>query len=486
MKLSRSSGLLLHPTSLASQYGIGDLGPKAREFVDFLHSSNQKFWQILPLQKPLFLSPYACVSAFAGNPYLISIDDLKKDGFLKEKIDVRAKFPCDKVVFRKVKELKDRIFRMAFRNFRSEDSFVKFCAENCYWLDDFCDYEILSEKYGKIWNKWPKPLFEREFGALLKMRKENRRKISEKKFQQWVFFNQWMRLRKYAAAKGVSIIGDIPMFVSYSSADVWARRDLFLLKDTGKPSYVAGVPPDHFSSNGQLWGNPVYDWRRMKKDGFKWWMERFKLTFNMYDYVRLDHFRGFYSYWRVPAGNRTARKGEWFKASGEEMFAILKKNMKDLPVIAEDLGYISAPIKRFRENFAFPGMKVLQFAFSGTDKNVYLPKNYKKNFVVYTGTHDNDTTKGWYRKCSKYERERINKFLGEVKEINWQMIEFAMASKAVLAIFPVQDILSLGSKARLNLPGKSSGNWMWKLSGGEFTKKIAARLASLTKKYGRM
>ena len=295
-----------------------------------------------------------------------------------------------------------------------------------------------------------------------------------------------MRLKNYAADNGVAIIGDIPMFVSYSSVDVWADRELFLLNRRGKPVYVAGVPPDYFSSTGQLWGNPVYDWRAMKKDGFAWWRKRFAHSLKMYDFVRIDHFRGFYSYWRVPSRNKTAKAGHWTRIPGEELFAALKKEFGRLPVIAEDLGYIPPTVRDFRKKLGFPGMKIIQFAFSKGDKNQHHPKNYTRNFVVYTGTHDNDTVNGWWRKCSKKEKRKAKKYLGEIKEPNWQMIEFAASSTAAVSILPVQDILGLGSKARMNQPGTGRGNWSWRLEKGELTEKIGKRLYAVTKKYGRI
>ncbi len=462
MKLKRQSGIILHPTSLPSPYGAGDFGSGARRFIDFLASSGMRLWQVLPLQHAAFDSPYDCLSSCAGNPLMISIEALLEKKLIRKKPEI-PDFREDKVLFRRAIAFKNKILKDAFENFKPDKDFEIFCEKNSAWLDDYCDFMALTEKHGLPWTEWPAGVRLKRPGDMARMREKNSRSILRHKFIQWIFFSQWGALRLYAKKKGIKIIGDMPMFVSRDSADVWAHQELYLLKRNGKPKFIAGVPPDYFSKNGQVWGNPIYNWKTMKKNGFAWWKRRLGLAFEMFDFVRIDHFRGFYSCWKIPAARKTAKKGKWMKVPGLKLFAEIKKTFRSTPVIAEDLGYIPKPVKKFREKLGFPGMKILQFAFSGGDQNHFLPSNYESNCVVYTGTHDNDTVLGWYSTSSAYRKRIIRKYLGEVRNINSQMTEFAMRSKAAFALFPMQDILALGSEARFNTPGTWRGNWKWRM-----------------------
>ncbi|MFH1353416.1 MAG: 4-alpha-glucanotransferase [bacterium] len=480
MKLERASGILLHPTSLPSKYGIGDFGPAARKFVDFLSSSGQKLWQMLPLQHTPAGSPYDCISAFAGNPLLISPVELIKDGFLPKKIPA-PEFSSERVDFRKAGKFKAETLKRAFGNFRGSRAFELFCRKNGYWLDDYCDFLVLRDKFGYLWNSWPASFAKREEKHLYDFRKKFSEEIEEKKFIQWLFFKQWYELKKYANKKGIKIIGDVPMFVSLDSADVWAHRELFLLNRRGNPLFVSGVPPDYFSRTGQLWGNPVYNWSAMRANHYGWWRQRFQSAFEIYDVIRIDHFRGFTACWRVPARAKTALKGKWVRSPGYELFKALKKHLGVLPIIAEDLGRITSEVRKMREFFGFPGMKIFQFAFSGKARKEFLPQNYGKNCVVYTGSHDNDPVAGWLRRCSEKERGRVIGFFGGVKELNWRMIQSAMASKAVFSVFPLQDVLGLGSGARFNFPGTTGRNWRWRFDFDALTEDMTKKLRLLTR-----
>ncbi|MEA2081978.1 MAG: 4-alpha-glucanotransferase [Elusimicrobiota bacterium] len=484
MKLRRQSGVILHPTSLPSPYGAGDFGPDARKFIDFLASSGMSLWQVLPLQHSVFDSPYDCLSSCAGNPLMISIDSLIQKKLLKKKPEIPV-FPDGKVLFRRAISFKNKILKKAFENFKPDKDFEIFCEKNSGWLDDYCDFMALSEKHGLPWTKWPAGLAKRREKEMSLMREKNRRIILRHKFIQFLFFSQWDALRTYAKKKGIKIIGDMPMFVSRDSADVWAHPELFLLKKSGKPEFISGVPPDYFSKTGQVWGNPVYDWKVMGKNGFTWWKMRFGVAFKMFDFVRIDHFRGFYSYWKIPAENKTAKKGKWARVPGEELFGEIKKTFPSAPVIAEDLGYIPKPVRKFRKKLGFPGMKILQFAFTKGDKNRFLPANYERNCVVYTGTHDNDMILGWYSSCSAYRKRIVRKHLGKITDINAQLTEMAMRSKAAFALFPIQDILGLGSEARFNTPGICRGNWSWRVKKDEIPENKARYLKKLCRQTRR-
>ncbi len=500
MRFDRESGVLLHPTSLPSKYGIGDFGIEAYSFVDFLARSSQKLWQILPLGPVGYgESPYQCYSAFAGNTMLISIEKLIGQGLLsQEDIGALPDFDTRHVEFEKVRAFKFGLYRKAFENFESaEDTyeFERFLEENRYWLDEFSLFIALKDYFGGIpWNMWDRDIAFRDSEALKHYKKELKREIRYQKYLQYTFFKQWMELKTYAKGKGVKIIGDLPIFISYDSSDAWSRPFIFELDSAGNPSKVAGVPPDYFSATGQLWGNPHYKWNEMEKEGFRWWRDRLDLMLKVVDIVRIDHFRGFESYWEIPGGEKTAQNGRWVKAPGRRLFLALRKQRKDLPIIAEDLGFITKEVEELKNEFEFPGMKILQFTFGKGSEERFLPHNYEENAVAYTGTHDNDTTVGWYLKTKESDPEAIHKMkkyfgltgdIGE-KELCWTFIEAAFKSNANTAIIPMQDILCLGSDARMNIPNTIGGNnWSWRLEEGLLTKELEEKLSGLSMLYGR-
>jgi len=461
-KPARSAGVLLHPTSLPGPYGIGDLGPTALEWVDVLARAGQSWWQILPLGPTGFAdSPYQSFSAFAGNPNLLSPDLLIQDGLLKKGDVPGANFPAGHVDFGPVIRFKQGLLARAWEHFQASpprplrSAFDEFCTREASWLDDFALFMALKDAHeGSDWHTWDHDLVLRRPAAVDRTRRKLAGDVGRHRFGQFLFSRQWAAVKKYAASKGVRLIGDVPIFVSIDSADVWANPDLFQLDEERQPRVVAGVPPDYFSPTGQLWGNPHYDWARMKQTGYAWWVARLKHTLEQVDVVRLDHFRGFEAYWEVPAGEPTAENGRWVKAPGAELFKALKKALGGLPLIAEDLGLITPEVDALRKAFELPGMRVLQFAFSNPD-NQFLPHHYEHNTVVYTGTHDNDTTVGWYKTMSENERAFLKRYLPSVgSDIAWEMIRVAFSSVADYAIVPVQDLLCLGSEARMNFPGR--------------------------------
>lgn len=496
----------MHPTSLPNDYGIGDLGKSAYEFVDFLERSKQTYWQILPLVPTGYGdSPYSSFSAFAGNTNLISPEFLVEDKLLTEReINEKPDFPKDRVDYGKVFEWKSSLFRKAYENFCStnnidlRDSFEEFTEQAAEWLDDYALFKaIKSAQYQKPWLEWDEPLRLREEKALLEARENLHEEIQAQKFYQFLFFKQWTRLKNYANGKGIKIIGDIPIFISFDSADVWRNPQEFKLNEDLTPKVSAGVPPDFFSSTGQLWGNPIYNWEKMEADGFDWWTRRVKFTLKMVDILRIDHFRGFAATWEVPSGDKTAENGSWAEVPGRELFTTLKNKLGELPVMVEDLGVITPDVVELRDEFGFPGMRILQYAFNGDASNQDLPHNYIENCVAYTGTHDNDTVVGWFnshvgksstRDASQISRE--HKFCLEYldsdgEEINWDFIRAVWESVADTAITPMQDILGLGNDARMNLPASHSGNWDWRCEQGCFSEKYAERLRKLTEIYGR-
>lgn len=501
---SRASGLLLHPTSLPGAHGSGDLGSGAHSFVDFLSRAKQSWWQMLPVAPPGYgESPYSAQSAFAGSPWLVSLEALVDAKFLEpEAIANPPIFPDDHVDFAKMSAHREHLLRLAHAAFVRKENFSeleKFTKREAHWLDDFALFRALKKSHGgAAWTKWEAPLRDRDAKALARARFELEEEISFEKFVQWNFYSQWRTLRTHAKAKGVALIGDIPIFVAHDSADVWQHPENFFLDENGEPTVVAGVPPDYFSATGQRWGNPLYRWKRLKRSGYAWWVARFEAMLARFDAVRIDHFIGFQRYWRIPAKDTTAVNGKWMKGPSSDFFSAVRKKLGALPLIAEDLGAATPAVFRLRDEFELPGIKILQFAF-GTDSNAdtFLPHNYPRSAVVYTGTHDNDTTVGWFddqgasgtRTPEQIEKERIAalRYLGAASgdEINWRMIRAAMSSVANLAIFPVQDVLGLGSEARMNRPGQSSGNWSWRLESGQLTKDHAERLASLASTYGR-
>lgn len=504
MRFPRASGILLHPTSLPGGHGIGDLGPEAYSFINFLEDAEQTYWQILPLGPTGHgNSPYQCYSAFAGNTLLISLEKLAEDRLLRaEQLSEHNGQEPETVDFESVRKLKVQMLSLAFETFRSganaglEDSFGTFKNENAWWLDDYALFRAIKAADGETpWYEWPEPLKARDPAVLYTFSQGHAELLLAEKFYQFIFFRQWRLLKEYAGKHGVKIIGDIPIFVALDSADVWCNQDKFKLKPTGLPRVVAGVPPDHYSKTGQLWGNPIYDWERMQEDGFKWWAARVEFALRMTDVVRIDHFRGFSAAWEVPGGDETAENGSWVAVPGKELFLSLQRDLGRLPVIAEDLGEITPEVLALRDTFGFPGMKILQFAFGGDAKNIHLPHNFFQNSVAYTGTHDNDTAVGWWRSladagaardhaartgehCMKYLKTDGN-------EIHWDLIRAVWASVADTAIAPAQDLLGLGSVARMNLPATKTGNWSWRMARGALTPKIAKRLRELTELYGR-
>ena len=472
MDAIRSSGTLVHPTSFPSDYGIGDLGDKAYQFIDYLEDTNQGNWQILPLGPTGFgNSPYASYSAFAGNPYLISPDMLREKGLLEEKELAKHRLPQGTSVdYDKAYAIKDELFRLACKRFydrndrEEQKRFREFKKDNAVWLDDYVLFvSCLIENGKRPWNQWDEKLARREKKALDSARKKLEKRIESQYWVQFEFFEQWMALRKYANGKGIRIIGDIPIFVDHNSSDVWANKRFFDVDETGNRLLVAGVPPDYFSATGQLWGNPLYRWKELEKDGYQWWIDRFKQMFTMFDAIRVDHFRGFDAYWEIKADEKTAENGRWVKGPGEKLFKAIEKKLGKLPIIAEDLGVITPSVVKLRDSFGFPGMKVLQFAFDDPG-NGFLPHNYHdSNCIVYSGTHDNDTTLGWYQQAPETERNYLREYTqSDGTDVSWQLIRLGMLSVANQAIFPLQDFMELDGEHRMNFPGTTENNWMWR------------------------
>ncbi|MDG5766949.1 4-alpha-glucanotransferase [Balneolales bacterium ANBcel1] len=472
MDFVRSCGTLVHPTSFPSDFAIGDLGKGAYGFIDFLEQTNQAIWQILPLGPTGFgNSPYASYSAFAGNPYLVSPEMLKEKGLLTEEELAPARVSqSDKTDYEKAYEIKDRLLSIACKRFYERDDadeqrqFKAFKQENSEWLDDYVLFmACLIDNGRKPWNQWDKALAKREKKALDNAKKQLNETVDAQYWVQFEFFNQWMSLRKYANERSIKIIGDIPIFVDHNSADVWANKEYFEVDETGNRLLVAGVPPDYFSDTGQLWGNPLYRWKKLENKGYKWWIDRFRQMFHMFDAIRVDHFRGFDAYWEVAADAETAQNGRWVKGPGEKLFVAIEKELGKLPIIAEDLGVITPSVVALRDRFNFPGMKVLQFAFDDPG-NGFLPHNYTtSNCIVYSGTHDNDTSLGWYRQAPEKERNYLREYTrSDGSEVSWELIRLGMLSVANQAIFPLQDFMALDGEHRMNFPGTTENNWMWR------------------------
>jgi 4-alpha-glucanotransferase len=504
---SRSSGILLHPTSLPDRFGIGDLGSEAYRFADFLADTKQRLWQMLPLGSTGYgNSPYQCLSVFAGNPLLISLETLVEEGDL-EPADLKDAplFPEHQVDFDAVIDFKMPLLKKSFKVFERKadpaqhSAFGSFCKEKASWLDDYALYMALREAHGSVaWNVWENDIRMRRPEAVKRWSKKLAREIRYHKYQQYQFFRQWAELKKYCDDRSIRLIGDMPIFIAFDSATVWLHPELFYLDAEGKPTVVAGVPPDYFSETGQLWGNPLYRWDVMAGDGYAWWIERFRAICSLVDIVRLDHFRGFEKYWEIPGSDTTARNGRWVPGPGAALFEAIKNALGDVPIIAEDLGLITPEVDALRERLGLPGMRVLQFAF-GTDAkaNDYRPHNYPRHCVVYTGTHDNNTTIGWFkedvvgdttqsREVREAEKRLALKYLGsDGKEFNWDFIRLALMSVADTAIIPLQDVLGLGSKARMNRPATTEGNWSWRFRHQMLTAEIKNRLRELTALYGR-
>ena len=493
----RSSGILLHPTSLPGKYGIGSLGKEAYKFVDFLKKSNQKLWQIFPLGPTGYGdSPYQCFSTFAGNPYLIDFDLLIEQNLLAEEDLKGVDFGGNEeyIDYGAIYNQKYPLLRKAYENFKANENkelkekLETFKAENSSWLDDYSLYISLKNHFnGLPWNEWEDDIRTRKEAAINKYKAELANEIEYHNFIQFLFFTQWNNVKKYANDNGIKIIGDIPIFVAVDSSDAWANPEIFLFDPELKPVKVAGVPPDYFSATGQLWGNPLYDWDKLKELNYKWWVDRVKANLSTCDIIRIDHFRGFDEYWAVPYGDKTAENGTWCPGPRTDLFNAIKNELGELPIIAEDLGTMTQGVIDLREATGFPGMKILGFAFDSKEENDYLPHTYTKNCVVYTGTHDNDTLIGWFTKANEDDKQFARNYLNSRSdnEIHWDAIRGAWSSVANMAIAPIQDFLGLGSEARINTPGLASGNWQWRLKDGVLTDELAERIAKLTKVYSR-
>ncbi len=496
MQFPRESGVLLHPTSLPGPHGIGDFGPASFRFVEWLEAAGQKLWQVMPLGPTGFGdSPYASPSAFAGNPLLISLAWLEGEGLLTaDDLANAPEFPADRVDFGAVVPFKDALLRTAYQRYlghagdRFRDEFEAFTVAEAWWLNDYALFMAIKRSQGMAgWQAWPRELRLRESGALDRARQELASEIAFVQFTQWCFQRQWAELRRHANERGIRIVGDIPIFVAEDSADVWASQDQFRLDAEGRAQVIAGVPPDPFSATGQIWGNPLFDWDAMRADGFAWWKRRIARTLSQVDIIRIDHFRGFAAAWVVPAGAATAAEGHWERSPGGDVFAAIRREFGDLPIIIEDLGVITPDVVSLRELLGFPGMNVLQFAFESGAGNVYLPHNYVRNSVVYTATHDNQTTVGWFSSRPPHERTAVQQYLGnDGHDIAWDLIRLALASIANIAIAPMQDILRRGDDARMNIPGSAHGNWGWRCTEADLDRGLAAGLRSLVETYGRL
>jgi len=499
MKFERAGGVLLHPTSLPGPYGIGDLGPQAYRFIDWLASTGCKLWQVLPLGPTGYGdSPYQCFSAFAGNPYLISPELLIQDGLLTQTdLNDMPTFTASRVDFGLLIPWKLNLLLKVFSNFAQSadealhNDFNYFCASNASWLDDYALFMSIKESNGGgAWNHWDKPIRTRKNSAMDKARKAHAENIQRYSFYQFLFFRQWNNLRTYANEKHIKIIGDIPIFIAYDSADAWSHPDLFFLDENSLPTVVAGVPPDYFSPTGQLWGNPLYRWDVHKETNYAWWIERFRAVLKLVDIIRLDHFRGFAGYWEVQFGQPTAEHGRWVPGPGVDFFKALDEKLSDprteeieLPIIAEDLGLITPDVIELRDSFKLPGMKILQFGFDGA-KNAFLPHNYPANCFAYTGTHDNDTARGWFDTAPEHERAFALKYLHTDNDhFVWELIRGVWSSVAVCALAPMQDLLNLGGHARMNFPSRLGGNWEWRMSEIDMNERLAQSLQELNRLY---
>ncbi len=493
MKNERSAGVLLHPTSLPGPYGIGDLGPQAYRWVDWLASTGCHWWQVLPLGPTGYGdSPYQCFSAVAGNPLLISPDLLLKDGLLTEDdLADRPDFPADRVEYGPVIHWKFALLDRAYAQYTAQapqalqTEFEDFQHQEFSWLSDFALFMSIKEAQGGVsWSEWPEPLRKRDLQALHEARQSEA--VQRQAFRQFLFFKQWNALRAYAHQKELNILGDAPIFVAYDSADVWAHPDLFYLDAQGQPTVVAGVPPDYFSPTGQLWGNPLYRWEAHAQSGYAWWLARLRATLKQVDVIRLDHFRGFAGYWAVPFGKPTAEIGEWRPGPGQHFFAAVRDALGDLPIIAEDLGLITPDVVALRDGFNLPGMRIFQFGFT-SPQDPFLPHNYVRNCVCYTGTHDNDTVLGWYKTAPKKEQEFARKYLNATRSnLTWAMIRMLWASVANTVIAPLQDLLALGPEARMNFPGKPAGNWVWRAQEDQLDVSLSDKVLEFNTLYDRL
>lgn len=484
----RRAGVLLHPTSLPGGAGNGDLGVDAYRFIDFLAASGMTLWQMLPLGPTHGdRSPYQSMSVHAGNHLLIGLQPLVANGWLDGALLARFSPADDGAAFR------CKALQLAFQGFLDRasgperEALERFKVEQSQWLDDYALYMALRQRYPHgSWVSWPAPLRDRDPRALAAARSELHREVQQVQFEQYLFFQQWQDLRAYANERGVLLFGDVPIFVAHDSAEVWAHRELFMLDEAGQMEVVAGVPPDYFSETGQRWGNPHYRWDRMAEDGFAWWLERLRTQIGMFDVIRIDHFRGFEAYWEIPASEETAIQGRWVKAPGEALFSAVRDEFGGLPLVAEDLGIITAEVEALRLAFNLPGMKILQFAFDGGSENPYLPHHHEPLNVVYTGTHDNDTTVGWYASLNEEQCNTVLDYLGYPDEaMPWPLIRAALDSVAEMAIIPMQDLLALGSEHRMNMPGTTDGNWAWRFDWEQLPHDLSAKLMHLNRIYSR-
>jgi len=494
MLTNRASGILLHPTSLPGPFGSGDFGTDAYRYVDWLHSAGQTYWQMLPLGGlGPGNSPYMSSSAFAGNPLLIDLAELIGQGWLQdEDLMPLPDFQAERIDFSLLYPFRMAKLRQAACNFFASlkesnhaAAYAEFCHSEEIWLEDYALFMTLNVRYnGREWNLWPEELVSRNPQALHDAVNENIAEIGFWKFCQWCFSRQWSQLKEYAIEREIRIIGDVPIFVAYQSADVWAHQDLFELDGNGKPSVVAGVPPDYFSETGQLWGNPLYRWQNHEDSGYAWWVDRMRHALKLFDFVRIDHFRGFASYWEVPASATTAIDGQWVPGPGSKLFEAFNKALGGLPIIAEDLGVITPDVVELREKFNLPGMRILQFAFGGDETHYFLPHNYIPNSVAYTGTHDNDTSVGWWNSLSSGEKDFAKSYLDtDGQDIHWIMIKAISASNSNTVIFPMQDVLGLNGDNRMNFPGRQQGSWEWRFTWDQVNpgyKKTLANISSET------
>ena len=498
MEFKRSAGILLHPTSLPGKFGIGDLGSEAFNFISFLADAGQMIWQVLPLGPTGYGdSPYQCFSAFAGNPYLISPEKLLADGLLTpEDIGAIPHFDPREVDFGPLIEFKMPLLQKAFKRYRLvpasplKEEFEKFCKANKEWLEDYALFMAVKAHHGGgNWITWEPDIRSRKVKAVKEWTAKLADEIGFHKFLQFIFYRQWSAVKAYANKRGIQIVGDVPIFIAYDSADAWSHRKLFTIAEDGSPVTVAGVPPDYFSATGQLWGNPLYRWNEMAKDDFLWWRKRIAKMLETVDIIRIDHFRGFEAYWEIPGGAATAEHGRWVKAPGKKFFASVKKHLGDLPILAEDLGLITKPVIALRDAFNLPGMKILQFAFGSKMEKKFLPHNHVQNCVVYTGSHDNDTTRGYFEKA----KEQPNDIYASAKaylncagdDLCFELIRMAYASVANIVIIPMQDVLNLGSEARMNFPGKLGGNWAWRFTWDQVRPELPALYKTMAVIYER-
>jgi 4-alpha-glucanotransferase len=494
MTFPRSTGILLHPISLPSRGGIGDFGPAAYQFLDFLAEARQGVWQVLPLNPPANgNSPYSSTSAFAGNPQLVSLERLAEHGWLDSASLAALPAEVGGIDYEQVNRDKLPLLSAAGGKFlerangNARQRFDDFCCENSWWLEDYVLFDILRERHGRNWSQWPAELARREPEAIEGAKAQFSAGLSLRRVMQFFFWEQWRALRHYCAQKSIRVVGDVAIFVDYESADVWAHRDLFRLKDDMQPEVVSGVPPDYFSATGQRWGNPLYNWDAIRATGYRWWVQRLRWAAQTCDLVRLDHFRGFAQFWEIPASEPTAIHGRWVDGPGDEFFNKLRKELGGLPFFAEDLGVITPDVVALRDGQKIPGMAVLQFAFGDTGAHAYLPHRLAADGVLYTGTHDNDTTLGWWATLGETERRAVRSLVGPCDDgPNWGLIRLAQSSPANLSVVPLQDVLSLGNEARLNTPSTHAGNYHWRYEGGSLRPELAEKLAALAEVTDRL